>query len=268
MPPPGAEPPDSPAPPGAFDGAASEWIAAAWPAPKSVRAGTTTRLGGCSSAPFEGLNLSFGVGDEADAVRRNRAHLASRLGLPEPPRWLRQVHGARVVDAGNAATGVAADACVARRPGPVCAILTADCLPVALCDRAGSCVAIAHAGWRGLAAGVLEATVGALARPPGEFLAWLGPGIGPGAYEVGEEVREVLVGGDPGARAAFAPSPRGRWLADLYALARRRLHRLGVFAVYGGDHCTFSDPHRFYSYRRDGRATGRMASLVWLQEDG
>lgn len=238
-----------------------------WPAPARVRACTTTRSGGSSAPPFDSANFALDTGDDDAAVRNNRARLQEALRLPEPPRWLRQVHGTRVVDAARAAPGSEADACVSTTPGRVCALLTADCVPVLLCDRAGTCVGAAHAGWRGLAAGVLENAVRAMHAPPGALLAWLGPGIGPAAFEVGEEVRAAFLAADPGAGEAFAPSAGGRWLADLYRLARRRLAAAGVYEVHGGEHCTYSDPARFFSYRRDG-VTGRMATLIWLAGAG
>jgi len=187
-----------------------------------------------------------------------------RLHLPSDPVWLRQVHGTRCIVAEDATAGVEADAGVSFRPGTVCAVLTADCLPVLFCDVGGTVVAAAHAGWRGLAAGVLEAAVAAMRRPAGEILAWLGPAIGPAAFEVGDEVRAAFVARDAAAAAAFVPHGAGKWLCDLDALARQRLAALGLRRIDGGGLCTASDADRFYSYRRDG-ATGRMASLVWLE---
>jgi len=243
------------------------WLPAEWPAPGGVHAGTTTREGGVSRGAFASFNLGAGVGDDPDAVVANRARLVERLALPAEPAWLAQVHGTRVVELGAAAPDSAApgpaDAAFTRRPGRGCTVLTADCLPVVLCDAASREVAVAHAGWRGLAAGVLEATIARLAAPPGRLLAWLGPAIGPAAFEVGDEVRAAFVDGDPGAAAHFTRNPRGRWQADLDALARRRLGRAGVGAVHGGGWCTASDRRRFYSHRRDGRC-GRMATLAWL----
>ena len=234
-----------------------------WPAPAGVRAFSTTRGGGVSHAPYASLNLARHVGDRPGAVADNRARLRNALGLAAEPRWLRQVHGTRVADAAEGGGPPQADAAVAGGPGVVCAVLTADCLPVLLCDRAGSRVGVAHAGWRGLAAGVLEAVVGALDRAPVDLMAWLGPAIGPGRFEVGDEVRDGFLGRDAGAYSAFRRGAPGRWYADLYALARRRLAACGVDAVYGGGWCTAGDPERFFSYRRDG-VTGRMATLIWL----
>ncbi len=240
-----------------------EWIDAEWPAPPWVRALATTRLGGVSTGPYAGLNLGDHVGDEPQRVARNRALLRQGLRLPAEPIWLRQVHGCAVTEAGELAVDCEADAIIARGPGRVCAVLTADCLPLLLTDRDGTQVAAVHAGWRGLAGGVIEAAVGRFATPPSSLRVWLGPAIGPGAFEVGAEVREGFLGLSPQAAAAFVPLGQGKWLADLYLLARQRLAGLGVDKVWGGDLCTFGDPGRFYSYRRDG-ATGRMASLIWI----
>jgi YfiH family protein len=242
-----------------------EWIVPRWPAPARVHAVSTTRHGGISRPPYESLNLADHVGDDPGAVAANRGLLEQALQLPAMPAWLQQVHGTQVVDAAGVTLPVAADAAYAREPGVVCAVLTADCLPVLLCDRGGQFVAAAHAGWRGLAAGVIEQTIAALPLPGGELLAWLGPAISPEAYVVGEEVRETFVAHDPAAAVAFRPAAGGGWHADLYRLARQRLQSHGVSAVHGGEFCTLQDPVRFYSYRRDG-VTGRMASLIWLQD--
>jgi len=231
--------------------------------PAGVRAVFTTRAGGVSEPPFDSLNLGLLSGDAPDAVERNRARLAADIGLPGTPAWLAQVHGTRVVAAGDVMPDATeADASWTDRPGEVCAVLVADCLPVLLCDRDATCVAAAHAGWRGLAGDVLGATVATMPAAPQALQAWLGPAIGPAAYEVGDEVREAFLAADPGAHAGFGPSPAGRWLAELYALARRRLAALGVAAVHDGGRCTWSDRERFFSYRRDG-LTGRMAALIW-----
>jgi YfiH family protein len=242
----------------------SEWIIPQWPAPERVRAVSTTRHGGKSRPPYTTLNLAAHVGDDAAAVAANREHLRQAMRLPATPSWLQQVHGSQVVDAAGVTTPVAADAAYALEPGVICAVLTADCLPVLLCDRGGRAVAAAHAGWRGLAAGVIERTIAALPVPGSALLAWLGPAIGAEAYVVGEEVRETFVMHDPAAEAAFRPAADGGWHADLYRLARQRLRSQGVTAVHGGGFCTYQDAVRFYSYRRDG-VTGRMASLIWLQ---
>lgn len=236
-------------------------ILPAWSAPGNVRALMTTRTGGVSRAPWASLNLGDHVNDDPAHVAVNRARVRQRL--PEEPGWLRQVHSARVVDAG-AAPQQEADACFTRTPGRVCAVLTADCLPVLFCDRAGSVVAAAHAGWRGLAGGVLEATVAAMAVPPGDILAWMGAAIGPAAFEVGDDVRAAFFAQHPETATAFVPQGApGKWLADIYALARIRLAHAGVTAVHGGGRCTFTESETFFSYRRDG-VTGRMASAIWL----
>jgi hypothetical protein len=232
-----------------------------WPAPARVKCLMTTRAGGVSQAPWGSLNLGDHVGDDPAHVAANRARLCRQL--PAEPGWLRQVHSARVVELGRESNREA-DAALTRQSKQVCAILTADCLPVLLCDRAGSVVAAAHAGWRGLADGVLEATVAAMRVPPGEVLAWMGAAIGPQAFEVGDEVRQAFVAQHAEASVAFVPQPMpGKWLADIYQLARIRLKHAGVQAIYGGGRCTFNEADSFYSYRRDG-VTGRMAALIWL----
>ncbi|MFZ5484278.1 MAG: peptidoglycan editing factor PgeF [Pseudomonadota bacterium] len=261
-----------------------DWLVPDWPAPTNVRAVMTTRAGGVSRPPWDSLNPASHVGDDPAAVAENRRRLAAYL--PSEPVWLNQVHGTEVYgcasdrpaspgeEAGRAGQAPAAipcaDASLARQPGQVCAVLTADCLPVLFCDRAGTVVAAAHAGWRGLAAGVLEATVARMAVPPEDVLAWLGVAIGPDVFEVGEEVRQAFIDPHPLAAVAFRPALPGtldeaprQWLADLYALARIRLAAAGVTAVYGGGGCTYSDPVRFFSYRRTA-VTGRMASLIWF----
>jgi len=234
-----------------------------WPAPRWVAAFSTTRAGGFSEGPWRSFNLGLSCGDSTEAVRHNRSLL--RDLLPAEPAWLEQVHGTSVVRHEEVAQGARADAIVADAPRRVCAVLTADCLPVLFSDVHGRRVAAAHAGWRGLAAGVLERTVEALETRPADILAWLGPGIGPSSYQVGADVRDAFVGDDAGAAAAFEPDG-ARWLANLYALARKRLGRAGVRRVYGGTHCTFSEPERFYSYRRDG-VTGRMATVIWIKDE-
>jgi len=242
------------------------WLGPEWPAPPRVRACTTTRRGGVSDGAYASLNLASHVGDTPEHVAENRRRLMSALRLPVEPAWLQQVHGTVVLNATGISTGCEGDASYATQLGTVCAVLTADCLPVLLCDYGGTRVAAVHAGWRGLLYGVIEQAVRALQLPGEEVLAWLGPAIGPGAFEVGEEVRAAFIAADPAAADAFSPSPRGRWLADIYSIARRRLAAVHVSAVFGGHWCTVSDAERFYSYRRDG-ATGRMASLIWLEGD-
>ncbi len=245
--------------------AAEKWITPDWPAPPNVYAVSTTRLGGFSDEPYDGLNLAEHVGDVPEAVRINRQWLRKTLKLPAEPSWLRQVHSTRVVPAGTVEVSSEADGSFATQPGVVCAILTADCLPLLLCDRAGSRVAAAHAGWRGLSGGIIEATVDALATASSNLMAWLGPAIGPDAFEVGEEVRQVFITHAQEAARAFRRAPSGRWRADIFELARQRLASRGVAAVFGCGQCTLSDARRFYSYRRD-KTTGRMASLIWLDD--
>lgn len=237
--------------------------------PGAVGALYSTRRGGFSAAPYDdgagggGLNLGLHVGDDAALVMQNRALLQAQL--PGAPVWLNQVHGAGVVDAAAVSGVPDADASFTTRPGVVCAIMTADCLPVLFADATGAVVGAAHAGWRGLAQGVLQNTVARMREAgTGDITAWLGPAIGPRAFEVGAEVRAAFVDADPAAAAAFVVHPGGKFLADIYRLARLALAGCGVRQVGGGDFCTVSDDARFYSYRRD-RVTGRMASLVWIR---
>lgn len=250
-----------------------DWIVPAWPAPPQVRALITTRAGGISTGQYASLNLGLSTGDDPLAVRANRERL--RAALPAAPFWLTQMHGARVVEADadvkrpdvdvKLDERPEADAAIARKPGIVCAILVADCLPVLITDRAGTMVAAAHAGWRGLAAGVIENTVGALTghgAAAADLVAYLGPGIGPRAFEVGDDVYQAYVSRDAAAAAAFTRTRHDKWLANLFLLARRALERAGVAQVHGGDVCTFSDPERFFSYRRE-RVTGRMGAFIW-----
>ena len=235
-----------------------------WPAPAHVRALQTLRTGGCSPAPWASFNLGDHVGDEPARVATNRAEL--RRQLPAEPLWLRQVHGTAVVDAGHVLQAATADASFSVEQGKVCAVMTADCLPVLFCDRAGTVVAAAHAGWRGLLDGILEGTIAAMQRPPADLLAWFGPAIGPGRFEVGSEVRAAFVARDAHAAGCFRPHG-DKWLADIYSLARQRLQAAGVTNIHGGGHCTVSDAERYFSYRRDG-VTGRMATLIWLEAPG
>ena len=220
-----------------------ELIVPDWPVPRNVRALMTTR--------------SFGdLGSES--TRRKL-----RQSLPADPCWLRQVHGVHVVDASSAAPGAEADAAFTTARNVVCAVMAADCMPVLLADDRGEAVGVAHAGWRGLSAGVIEATVEAIGLPTQRLLAWLGPAIGPRAYEVGGEVRAAFLKFDPKAASAFSANRPDHWLLDLYAVARQRLAGLGVARIFGGGYCTASDPIRFHSYRRD-RTPERMAALIWL----
>lgn len=238
-----------------------DWLIPDWPAPSRVKACVTTRAGGVSLAPFDSLNLGDHVGDDPAAVAENRRRLTDRFAIA--PAWLQQVHGIAVVEA-DPTQVVTADASWTSTPGIACAAMTADCLPVLFCDRAGHRVAAAHAGWRGLANGVLEATLDRFQVPSEDILAWLGPAIGPKVFEVGPEVREAFVEQLPQAAQAFVPSYNaGKFLADIYELACLRLAARGVTAVYGGGLCTVNDP-RFFSYRRNPR-TGRFASLIWIE---
>jgi YfiH family protein len=241
-----------------------DWIIPDWPAPPAVKAFITTRAGGVSQGAFTSFNLGLRAGDDTQAVAANRERL--RALLPAEPKWLRQVHGAQVVDADALTDVPEADAAVARKPGTVCAVMVADCVPVLLADRAGTAVAVAHAGWRGLASGVVEKTIARMALPPERLLAFLGPGIGPRAFEVGADVRDAFLARDPQSGEAFAPHAPGKWLANLFELARRQLAAAGVASIHGGGLCTHTDARRFYSYRRD-RETGRMAALIWIQRD-
>jgi hypothetical protein len=242
---------------------AVEWIEPDWPVPERVRVVSTLRMGGASKGPYAALNLAAHVGDDPGSVSENRRRLREAAGLPGKPLWLEQVHGCDVVLHEGDIGVPRADAAVARAPGRVCAVMTADCLPIVLADRAGTRVAVAHAGWRGLAGGVIEATVAAIGGDAAELVAWLGPAISEAAFEVGPEVREAFVARLAASDACFSPNERGRFQADLQALARLALARSGVGSVHGGGWCTATDAARFFSYRRDG-ATGRMATLAWL----
>jgi hypothetical protein len=242
------------------------WIVPDWPVPQHVRVLSTLRAGGVSEDCYASLNLAAHVGDRADAVAANRLLLREAARVPEQPLWLEQVHGAEVVrHAGSAGAPPRADAAVAFDPGRVCAVMTADCLPVVFADRAGTRVGVSHAGWRGLLVGVLQATIAALQVPSADLHVWLGPAIGPGAFEVGPEVRDAYLASlaVPDTDACFVRNERGRYRADLYGLARLVLTRAGVVSVHGGGWCTHDDAGRFYSFRRDG-VTGRMATLAWL----
>ena len=260
---------------------ANDWIIPDWPAPANVRAVSTTRSGGVSKGAYTSFNLGAHVGDDPRAVAENRLFLRSELNLPREPRWLKQIHGARITTigcseyllspTGEGARGVetasfetTADAEVTQSSSEACVIMTADCLPVLFCDRAGKIVAAAHCGWRSLAAGILEATVAAMHVLPAEILAWLGPAIGPDVYQVGDDVRAALTTAHPDAEQAFEPQQPGKWLCDLYLTASQRLRRAGVTHIYGGGFCTYSERERFFSYRRDGEC-GRMATLIWLE---
>jgi YfiH family protein len=241
-------------------------LPAQWPAPPQVRALQTTRLGGVSRGVYAQFNLGTRSGDDLRDVEANRRRLSEDHGVPDAIGWLHQVHGTRVLQLPHSVDSGCADAAWTEQPGAVCAVLTADCLPVLLCDVDGRCVAAAHAGWRGLCGGVLEQAVAALPAPPSRLMAWMGAAIGPEAFEVGPEVRERFIAQDPQAATAFAAGHGDRWWCDLYALARQRLQRAGVTQIYGGGLCTYSDAFNWYSYRRDGDC-GRMASLIWIGEN-
>jgi YfiH family protein len=273
----------------------SEWaiIEPEWPAPKGVRSAFTLRTGGVSVSPYDSLNVGAHVRDVGAAVEENRRRVRERLRMPAEPVWLQQVHGIEVADldvaeplapVGRGGAGaesvhlspgaeralppasgfVRADAAVTRAPGRVCVIQVADCMPVLFAAGDGSAVGAAHAGWRGLAGGVLEETVRHLGVPAAQLIAWLGPTIGQDHFEVGDEVRAAFMSHDPDAASSFEANARGRWQCDLYALARRRLVALGVRDIFGGGWCTYADKDRFFSYRRDGQC-GRMAALVWME---
>jgi len=243
-----------------------QYIIPNWPAPPRIRAVVTTRYGGVSLSPYHTFNLAEHVGDNPIAVTKNRAILKATLQLPAEPLWLQQIHGCGVAIVGQDQCECTADAAVANSAGQVCVVLTADCLPLLLCDQEGSTVAAIHAGWRGLAKGIIETTVRKLKVRPQQLLAWLGPAIGPTAFEVGHDVRDTFIAADSEAATAFQPSPRSpyAWLANIYTLARLRLHQQGVTHISGGEFCTVTDTERFFSYRRDGGITGRIATLIWI----
>lgn len=234
-----------------------------WPQPKNVSSCSTTRAGGVSLPPFDSLNLGDHVDDRPEAVSENRQRLVELAQLPQQPVWLEQVHGTHVLHLdGGEPKNKQADAVYSNQAGQVCAIMTADCLPVLFCNQAGTEVAAAHAGWRGLCNGVLENTVRQFISPANEIMAWLGPAIGAKKFEVGAEVRQAFINQSPDLASAFIPH-NGKYLADIYLLARKKLNAIGINAIYGGDFCTVSDENRFFSYRREGK-TGRMASLIWV----
>ena len=239
-----------------------QWIEPDWPAPANIHAASTLRTGGCSAAPYDGMNPASHVGDAVEAVAQNRRIICETLKLPSEPYWLNQVHGSDVAEAQkhNPASPVTADASYSDQARVVCAVLTADCLPILLADSKGKAVAAIHAGWRGLLAGIVGQTLKQL--PGYSFLAWLGPAIGPDCFEVGAEVRQAFVRRNRYFQTAFRQTADEKFLADIYQLARLCLAQQGCDRVYGGDRCTVSEPECFFSYRRDGR-TGRMATLIW-----
>ncbi|MDP6080806.1 MAG: peptidoglycan editing factor PgeF [Arenicellales bacterium] len=245
---------------------AIQLLSANWPAPSQVRALTTLRTGGVSSGVFSTFNLAAHVGDERDAVTNNRAELKRTLCLPAEPCWLSQVHGCGVVDVSTGSVGTVADAAYTTTPGPVVAVMTADCIPLFLSDTDGSFVAIVHVGWRGLCAGVIEALLGKLTLPSGRILAWTGPGIGSDVYQVRADVRETLIDAFPGHESALVATGN-HWIADLPKMVEQRLRRQGVIHIFHSGQCTYRQADAYFSYRRDGQC-GRMASLAWLESVG
>lgn len=237
------------------------WLKADWPAPDFIKAGTTLRQGGMSKGTFDSFNLATHVGDELAVVTQNR----SMLNVPNAPQWLEQVHSTKAVLLPNEEITPEADAAYTSEKNIVCAVMTADCLPLLITDKQGSCVAAIHAGWRGLCAGIIEATIKKIAVEPESLLVWLGPAIGPDVYEIGEEVYHAFIKDDDEAKQAFTSVSEGQWLFDIYHLAKLRLNKIGVKQIYGGDRCTLSEEEQFFSYRRDG-VTGRMASLIWIDK--
>lgn len=246
--------------------ASDKYLVPNWEAPKNIKAVVTSRLGGASQGVYSSFNLGTRTGDSKEHVVANREHLAHDWGWKHPPQWLHQVHGTEVVHADGSDYEYEADASWTRTVGMPCVVLTADCLPVIFCDQKGSAVAAAHAGWKGLASGVLEATIRSMDVHPWELMAWLGPAISQQYFEVGPEVKEAFVNHFPGAGQAFLPGREDRWMGDLYLLARQRLSAAGVDKVLGGGFCTYADSNRWFSYRRDGGHSGRMATVVWIND--
>ena len=243
------------------------FICPQWPAPKRVKAFSSTRIGGVSSAPFASLNLGGHVGDSLEAVTQNRLIFAKQVDMPSSLRWLKQVHGIHTIRLPSSELGdITADASFSKVNKQVCAVMTADCLPLLVCNQQGTQVAACHAGWRGLCDGVIESCIEEFSDTS-DLMVWLGPAIGPNAFEVGAEVRQAFIDKDEAAITAFKPSVNaGKWLANIYQLARQRLTNLGVRQIYGGDCCTYEDDERFFSYRRD-KQTGRLASVIWIDEE-
>jgi YfiH family protein len=235
-----------------------------WPAPDNIKAFTTLRFDGHSQPPFDSFNLSTREPADTKDALANRQQLKQELGLNNEPVWISQVHGTKAIQADACSkTGPEADASYTREPNTICAVLTADCLPLLVCNKTGTEVAAIHAGWKGLQAGVIEATLAELSSPAEDCLVWLGPGMGPKAFEVRDDVRDLFLAADPQAEQAFKSINEHQWLCDIYALAKQRLHKLGVTNIYGGDRCTYTESENFYSYRRNP-VTGRMASLIWI----
>ena len=240
------------------------WLQADWPAPDFIKAGTTLRQGGVSNNGYSSLNLAIHVGDDLAAVKKNRSILMQSLNLTNEPQWLEQVHSTKAVLLPHEHVIPKADASFSSEKNIVCAVMTADCLPLLITDKKGSCVAAIHAGWRGLCDGIIESTIKKLSVEPASLLVWLGPAIGPNVYEIGEEVYDAFTQHDVEAKKSFTATSEKHWLFDIYRLATLRLHRLGVQQIYGGHHCTLSEEEQFFSYRRND-VTGRMASLIWIE---
>jgi hypothetical protein len=236
-----------------------------WPIPSSVSAISTTRELGYSHAPFHEFNLATHVNDDYDCVHQNRQLLIEQASLPEPPRWLTQTHSNIVIHSDNWFENIEGDACFSNQPNQVCVVMTADCLPLLICNNKGTEVAAVHAGWRGLANDIIANTLQQFSAPPKELLVWLGPAIGPKAFEVGQDVFDIFTQRDPQSTLAFESTNVDHYLADIYLLAKQQLSKLGVTQIFGGDRCTFQDSNSFFSYRRDGE-TGRMASMIWLNK--
>jgi len=237
-----------------------------WPAPKTIHAVTTTRGGGVSQAPFESFNLAAHVGDQDDSVIQNRQLLQTNLSLPNKPCWLGQVHSTNVIELNEnpPKNTLETDASFTTTPQVVCTVMSGDCLPVLVCNQTGTCVAAIHAGWRGLAAGVIEAAINRMPCDPATLLVWLGPAIGPNKFEVGQDVKDRFMQFSSEAKSAFVPHQEQHYLANIYLLAKQRLEKLGINQIYGGEHCTFTEEDLFFSHRRD-KQTGRMASLIWVE---
>jgi len=241
-----------------------QWLTPEWPAPPQIKAFSTTRLGGFSEHAFKSMNLGDHVGDHADKVAKNRATITSNLSLPDEPYWLKQVHSNKVVQVCDSSSGSEeADGSFTRQTSKVCVVLTADCLPILISNKAGTTVAAIHAGWRGLANGIVEVALGALGLPHESLLVWLGPAIGPTKFEVGDDVKAIFAKKTYNTDIAFKSKTKNKWMLDIYQLARYNLNHYGVEHIYGGDQCTHSQSDKYFSYRRDG-VTGRMASLIWI----
>lgn len=234
-----------------------------WPAPKNIKAYFTTRIGGVSSAPYASFNLGDHVNDASENIEANRNKLSADLDLPNHPKWLQQVHGNDIINATDWRSNIIADGIYSKEPNQICTVMTADCLPILLCNTTGTQVMALHGGWRSLALGIVPKGVALFCDLPESILVWLGPAIGPKVYEVGHEVREQFLALDSRLSQAFVPSPAGRWLLDVYAVARFQCQQLGVTHIYGGNHCTYSEADKFFSYRRDG-LTGRMAAGIYF----